>query len=254
MDLGIRDKVVLVTGGARGLGRETCFKFAEEGAVVATLDVIEGGAAKTARDIRDGGGKALGFDTDITDSDQVEKTVAIIEAELGPVAMVVNNAAHVQTMSRFANLSRQLWEKDLDINLTGTFNVTRAVFPGMIDRKWGRIVCLSSIAGVLGSFGQASYAAGKAGLIGLAKCLALEGARFGVTSNVVVPGMISTEMMNTLIEPKKVAARKRIAMGREGHPADIANTVLFLCSERARYITGVVINVTGGMELLVLPD
>lgn len=254
MDLGIKDKVVLVTGGARGLGRAVCLKFAEEGAFVATIDVIEGGAEKTAREIQDSGGKAMGFDADITDRDRVEKVVEAIELELGPVQILVNNAAHVQTMARFVNLTGDLWKKDLEINLTGTFNVTKAIFPGMLDRKWGRIVSLASIAGRLGSFGQTSYATSKAGTIGFAKCLALEGARFGVTSNVVVPGMIGTEMMNTLIEPKKIAARKRIALGREGVPDDIANAVVFLCSERARYITGAVINVTGGMELLALTD
>lgn len=253
MDLNIKGKVALVTGGARGLGRAACFKFAGEGAAVATLDIIEGGAAGTAREIEERGGRAIGLDTDITDRDQVKKAISTIEAKIGPVDILVNNAAHCQTMCRFVNLTDELWEEDLEVNLTGTFNITRAVFPGMQERRWGRVLFLSSIAGRLGSFGQTSYATAKAGLIGFAKCLALEGARYGVTSNVVVPGMIGTETMNTLVEHKKVAARKRIALGREGEPEDIADMVVFLCSERAKYVTGVVVNVTGGMELLTLP-
>jgi 3-oxoacyl-[acyl-carrier protein] reductase len=132
------------------------------------------------------------------------------------------------------------------VNLTGTFHVTRAVFPGMRERRWGRIVCMASIAGLLGGFGQTAYATTKMGVIGFAKSVALEGARYNVTCNVVAPGIAGP---NAQLSPLYERMVKRVAMQREGEPEDIASAVAFLVSERARYITGAVLTVTGGMDL-----
>jgi len=138
------------------------------------------------------------------------------------------------------------WDLNLRINLTGTFNVTKLVFPGMRERRWGRIVCMASIAGLMGGFGQTAYATSKMGVIGFARSVALEGARYNVTSNVIAPGIVGP---NANMSPLYDRMVKRVAMQREGQPEDIASAIAFLCSERARYITGAVLTVTGGMDL-----
>jgi 3-oxoacyl-[acyl-carrier protein] reductase len=138
------------------------------------------------------------------------------------------------------------WDLNLRINLTGTYNVTKLVFPGMRERRWGRVICMASIAGLMGGFGQTAYSTSKMGVIGFAKSVALEGARYNVTSNVIAPGIVGP---NANMSPLYDRMVKRVAMQREGQPEDIASAVAFLCSERARYITGAVLTVTGGMDL-----
>jgi 3-oxoacyl-[acyl-carrier protein] reductase len=169
-----------------------------------------------------------------------------VERDLGPVAVCVNNAGFIYTVSQLKDTRLEDWETNLAINLTGTFNVTKAVFPGMRERRWGRIVCMASIAGLMGGFGQTAYATTKMGVVGFAKSVALEGARHNVTCNVIAPGIVGP---NAKLSPLYDRMVKRVAMQREGEPEDIAWAVTFLCSERARYITGAVLNVTGGMDL-----
>lgn len=247
MDLGIKDKVAIVTGAARGLGKADSLKLTEEGVKVAVVDIMDKPGEDTAKELNDKGGTAIYVNCDITDRAKVKEMVATVEKELGPVDILVNNAAVVTTVSKVENLKDELWDRDLLVNLTGAYNVTKAVYPGMCERKWGRIVSMASIAGLLGGFGQVSYSTTKIGIIGMAKSVALEGARHGVTSNVVAPGIIGTEML--MMSPKLEVMRKRVAMRKEGEPDDIANTILFLCSQQAKYITGAVIRVTGGMDL-----
>lgn len=247
MDLGIKDKTAIVTGGARGLGKADCLKLAEEGVKVAVVDLLEPAGQATAKQICDAGGKAVFVKCDISNRPNVKEMVATVEKELGPVDILVNNAAVVTTVSKVETLPDELWDRDLLVNLTGAFNVTKAVYPGMCERKWGRIVCMASIAGLLGGFGQASYSTTKIGAVGFARSVALEGARHGVTANVVAPGIIGTEML--MLSPKLDAMRKRVPSRKEGEPEDIANTVVYLCSQQAKYITGAVIHVMGGMDL-----
>jgi 3-oxoacyl-[acyl-carrier protein] reductase len=246
MDLGIAGKVALVTGGARNLGRADALKLAGEGCRVAVVDLNKDGAEETAAEIRGGGGQALAVECDIADRSAVKAAVGRIERELAHVDILVNNASIIWTLAQLREMRDEDWDLNLNVNLTGSYNVTKAVFPGMRERRWGRIVCMASIAGLLGGFGQTAYATTKMGIIGFARSVALEGARYGVTANVIAPGIIGEHVKLSPMYDRMV---KRVAMQREGDPEDIANAIAFLCSERARYITGAVLTVTGGMDL-----
>lgn len=246
MDLGLRDRVAIVTGAARSLGRADAEVLAQEGCRVAVLDLNAEGAAEAAGEITTRGGVARGYACDVRNAEQVGQVVAAVERDLGPVAICVNNAGFIYTVGQLKDTRLEDWETNLAINLTGTFNVTKAVVDGMRERRWGRIVCMASIAGLMGGFGQTAYATTKMGVVGFAKSVALEGARHNVTCNVIAPGIVGP---NAKLSPMYDRMVKRVAMQREGEPEDIAWAVAFLCSERARYITGAVLSVTGGMDL-----
>ncbi len=246
MDLGIKGRVALVTGGARSLGKADCVALAAEGCKVIVLDLNAEGAAATASEIEAQGGVARGYEVDITDRAQLGAVVQKAQSEVGPVDICVNNAGIIYTLGQLKDMADADWDLNLQVNLTGTYNVTKAVFAGMRERKWGRIICMASIAGLMGGFGQTAYATGKMGLIGFARSVALEGARYNVTSNIIAPGIIGP---NANLSPMYERMVKRVAMQAEGQPDDVASAITFLCSERARYITGAVLTVTGGMDL-----
>jgi len=246
MDLGIAGKVALVTGGARNLGRADSLVLAQEECAVAVADVNGEGAQETAQEIVATGGAARAYTCDIVDRTQVAATVAQVEKDLGPVDILVNNAAIVFTLAQLKDMKDEDWDLNVSVNLTGAYNMTRAIFPGMRERRWGRIICMASVAGLMGGFGQTAYSTTKMGVIGFARSVALEGARYNVTANVIAPGIIGPMVRLSPMYDRMV---KRVAMQREGEPEDIAHAVAFLCSERARYITGAVLTVTGGIDL-----
>jgi 3-oxoacyl-[acyl-carrier protein] reductase len=272
IEIDLSGRVALVTGGSRGLGRADALTLARAGADVVIADILvesdDSGDAdrygalaqaarsqglihteETAEEIVGMGRRAFAVKCDVTDSDQVESAVSRAVDELGSVDILVNNAGTLDHVGQLENQVPELWERDLRVNLTGAFNCSRAVWPHMKERGWGRIVNMASVAGTLGGFGQASYSTTKAGLLGLTKSLALEGARHGITVNAIVPGIIGTEAFHMANAEMNERIIKRTALRRPGEPQDIANAIAFLSSDLASYVTGVGLNVSGGVEL-----
>jgi len=234
VEIDLSGRVALVTGGSRGLGRADALTLERAGAEVVVLDIEEENATITC---------------DVGDRREVDEAVRRIVEEHGSVDILVNNAGTLDHLAQFGDQQPKLWERDLRVNLTGAFNCAQAVWPHMQERGWGRIVNMASVAGTLGGFGQASYSTTKAGLLGLTRTLALEGARHGITCNAIVPGVIGTEAFGFVNPEMKERMIKRTALRRLGEPQDVANAIVFLCSDLASYITGVALNVSGGIEL-----
>jgi len=255
MDFGLKGKVAIVTGGARGIGRADSQVLAAEGAAVCIFDVLAEEAARVADQITERDGEARSFYVDIADRDLVNQAVEQVVDLYGKVDVLINNAAICDTIAVITKFSDEYWERDLKVNLTGMYNMVKAVFPLMKKNRWGRIVSMSSIVGLLGGFGQASYTTTKIGAIGLARTIALEGAKYNITSNVIAPGIIGSEIfLDSVSDSVKNEIRGRTAFGKEGETWDVANAVAFLCSEQAKYITGAVLPVMGGLDLFtVLP-
>lgn len=245
----LKGKIALVTGGSRGLGRVDALALAEAGADVVVADILMDGAEKTAKEVQAMGRKSFAIKMDVTNMEEVKEGVVRIKNELGSVDILVNSAATLDHLGQLLEQRDKLWERDLRVNLTGTFNCSRAVWPYMQEKKWGRIINMASVAGTLGGFGQASYSTTKAGIIGFTKTLALEGARYGITCNVVCPGIINSESFQFISAEMRERLIRKTALRRPGEPEDVAYAIVFLASDKANYITGIVLNVSGGIEL-----
>jgi 3-oxoacyl-[acyl-carrier protein] reductase len=243
-------KIALVTGAARGLGRADCVALAEAGARVVAVDVNLTGAENTVEKVRAFGQDGLALKVDIRNREEVAKLAQIIKDELGDSPdIIVNNAATLDNVAQLGDMKDEMWDRDVSVNLTGAYNVTKALWPGLVAKQWGRVISMASVAGTMGGFGQASYSATKAALIGFTRTLALEGARYNITANAIVPGIIGTEGFAGIPDKMKERMRARVAMRREGEPRDIATLVCFLASPESKYITGADIPVTGGLHL-----
>ena len=247
-------KTVIVTGGGGGIGGATCRRFASEGAKVAVFDMNLDAAEKVAVDIRATGGQAAAFACNITDRAQVDTAVAAAEAQLGPIAVLVNNAGW-DVFKPFVKTVPAEWEKLIAINLTGALHMLHAVLPGMVERKYGRIVNVASDAARGGSSGEAVYSACKGGLVALSKTLAREHARQSITVNVVCPGPTDTALLAGVAEgardPAKLieAFRSAIPLGRLGQGDDLASAIAFFGSDDAGFVTGQVLSVSGGLTM-----
>ncbi len=268
-------KVALVTGGSRGLGRADCLALARAGADVVVTDILlesdpnlestaeAAGSVlaqvmtsqnavyseKTSAEIRSLGRRSVALKMDVTNREQVKEVVDQVVRDFGSVDILVNNAATLDHVATLENQNDALWERDLRFNLSGAYNCSKAVWPHMKQRKWGRVIMMSSVAGTIGGFGQASYSATKAGLLGLTKSLALEGARYNITCNAIVPGIVGTEAFKMGRPDMNERMINRTALRRPGEPDDVAAAITFLCSPAAGYITGVALPVTGGIDL-----
>jgi len=246
---GLKDRIAFVTGGARGIGRAISERLAREGTRVAIADIDAAGAHRAAAEI---GAGAVGFELDVTDSASVRAAVGAAIAHFGRIDALINNAGW-DKVEPFIKASEETWDKVLAINLRGPIAVTRAVLDGMIERRAGWIVSISSDAGRLGSSGEVVYSAAKAGVIGFSKALAREVARHGIHVNVVCPGPTNTPLLAQVgaDNPNLVQAlAKAVPFRRIGEPDDIAGAVAFLISDDAAFITGQTLSVSGGMSMV----
>jgi 3-oxoacyl-[acyl-carrier protein] reductase len=246
MDFGLKGKVAIVTGSARGLGAATARRLAEEGAQVVITDVLVEQAQATAQALRDDGLAAHCIIADITKGAEVQRLVDETVAHFGSVHVLVNNAGFPRD-KYLVKMSEEDWDLVITVMLKGAFLAAKAVMPHFINQGWGRMVNISSRAH-LGNPTQANYSAAKAGLIGMAKALAQEQGRYGITVNCVAPGFMETEMVRALptYETIKERALQMQPIKRAGQPGDVADAVAFLASERAGFISGEVLHVTGG--------
>jgi len=246
MNVDLSGKVALVTGGTRGIGHSIAQALARAGARVAVLARDGGRAQQTAQTLGDGTGR--GYACDVADARQVETVVAAVEQDFGRVDVLVNNAGTTRDNLLF-RIGEEEWDTVLDTNLKGAFLVTKHAARGMIKRRWGRIVNITSVVGIAGNKGQANYTASKAGLIGFTKAVSKELASRNVLVNAVAPGFIDTELTRAITGEARAALIGAIPLGRLGEGADVAAAVLFLASDFASYITGQVLVVDGGMVL-----
>ncbi len=244
-------RVAIVTGGARGIGASTAKRLAADGLAVAVLDLKEGDCGATVDAISSAGGKALAVGADVSDTEQVQAAVGKVAAELGPPAVLVNNAGVIRDNMLY-KMTDDDWDTVLGIHLKGSFLMSRACQKHMVDQRFGRIINLSS-SSALGNRGQANYSAAKAGLQGFTKTLAIELGQFGITANAVAPGFIATDMtaataarIGVGFEDFQKAAAAQIPLRRVGTPDDVAHVISFLVSEGAGFVSGQVIYVAGG--------
>jgi 3-oxoacyl-[acyl-carrier protein] reductase len=245
MTIDLTGKVAMVTGGSRGIGFAISERLCMAGASVAVLN--QSRALEAAAELC-GEGHAIGVRADVSSPDEVEQALAQVEEQLGPVDILVNNAG-ITRDGLLVRMSEADWDAVLDTNLKGVFLMTKLVSRGMMKRRWGRIINITSVVGISGNRGQANYAASKAGMIGFTKAVARELASRNVLVNAVAPGFIETDLTRNLAETARKALTERIALERLGAPDDVAGAVLFLASDLADYITGQVLVVDGGLAL-----
>jgi 2-hydroxycyclohexanecarboxyl-CoA dehydrogenase len=248
---GLRDKPVIVTGGASGIGRAIAGRLAAEGAIVAIFDINGQAAEVAANALRESGGQASGYEVDIIDYDAVERAVEAFEVAAGPIGGLVNNAGWDKAV-RFVDSDRAMWRKVVDINLWGPLNVTHVVLKKMVKHGRGHVVSIASDAGRVGSSGEAVYSACKGGIAAFGKTLAREVARQGIVFNTVCPGPTDTPLFATVSESAAglaEALKKAIPLRRLGQPDDYPGIVCFLLSDDASFITGQTISVSGGLTM-----
>jgi NAD(P)-dependent dehydrogenase (short-subunit alcohol dehydrogenase family) len=256
MDLGLSGKTVVVTGGASNIGRAIAHEFAREGTTVAILDRDAAQMAKTVGEIRDAGGRATGYALDVADVEATKAVIERVEAELGAIDVLVNNVGWNGKAEFFLNLTPERWHKAFELNLFSTFNVTHAVLSRMVQRRGGAIVSIASDA-AFGEFRMADYGAMKAGVLAFTRTIAKEYGRYGIRANAVAPGLVIPEpdtvgegslwSIDIGMGPKEIQnIEAGIPLRRRSEAVDIAWSVLFLASERARQLTGQVMSVSGG--------
>jgi 3-oxoacyl-[acyl-carrier protein] reductase len=241
----LENKVAIVTGGARGIGRATAEIFTREGAKVVIWDMLDAGE-QTAQDLRDQGYTVEFMKLSITDVPALEAAARDIATRYGQIDILVNNAGITRDKS-LLKMSYQEWQQVIDVNLTGVFNCTKTIVPYMVEQQYGRIICTSSVVGQMGNFGQTNYVATKAAIIGMVKTWAKELGKYNITANAVAPGFIKTDMTDLIPEEVRNQTIAGIPVKRMGLPQDIANAYLYLASDEASYVNGHTLSVNGGV-------
>ncbi len=244
--LDLKGKKALVTGSTRGIGKAIVHKLAKAGADVVVTGTTEEKAKEVAESLKSYGVNAIGVKMDIRDDKSIEDAFERINKEFGDIDILVNNAG-ITRDTLFIRMSDKDWEDVINVNLNGTFRVTKRVVRSMIKKRWGRIINMSSVIGFAGNQGQTNYSASKSALLGFTKSLAKELGPRNITVNAVAPGFIETDMTAVLPEEVRERYKSNIALGRFGSPEEVADVVLFLSSDMASYITGEIIHVNGGM-------
>ena len=240
----LEGQIAIITGGARGIGKGSCEVFCKAGATVALWDVLDEGT-QTADQIEKDGGSIFFQKVDITNKSSVEEAVSKIISAHGKIDILINNAGVIRDRS-FMKMSEEEWNTVININLSGMFIVTKAVFPIMKEAGYGRIISASSINAFQGAFGQANYSATKAGISGFTRALCKEGGKYGITVNAVAPGFIKSLMSDSMPEEIIKAGIAQIPVGRIGTPEDMGYTYLFLASKEAGFISGITLHANGG--------
>lgn len=244
----LKGKVGLITGGARGIGKEIALLFAMEGADIAICDINGESIQAAVREIESFGVKAMGFKVDVTNYSEIEEMTGKVLDKFSKIDILINNAG-ITRDNLLLRMKEEDWDAVLNVNLKGTFNCTKAVSRIMIKQRSGRIINIASIIGIMGNAGQANYAASKGGIISFTKSAAKELASRNINVNAIAPGFIKTDMTAKLSEGLQDAMLKLIPLGRLGDPSDVAKLALFLAGDNSSYITGEVIKVDGGMVM-----
>jgi 2-hydroxycyclohexanecarboxyl-CoA dehydrogenase len=249
---GSQGRTALVTGGARGIGRALVERLAADDLSIVVLDILGDQAREAAAAVERSGGRALAVEADVADSASVAAAIDAAEARFGHIDVLVNNAGW-DDMMPFVDTDETFWDRVIEINFKGPLRLTHRLLPGMLDRRWGRIVNVASDAGRVGSSHESVYSGAKGGLIAFTKTIARESARYGVTANSVCPGPVDTPMVQALIAERgdriMSAMVRAVPMKRIGQPRDIASAVRFFVSEDAGYMTGQTLSVSGGLTM-----
>jgi 3-oxoacyl-[acyl-carrier protein] reductase len=244
----LQDRVIIITGGARGIGRATAFACGAEGATLALWDIDETAGREATESLSNAGHTAKFYNVNTTSAEACIRTAEAVIEDFGKIDVLINNAG-ITRDSSFKKMTAQQWQQVIDVNLTGVFNCTKAAYPYMAEAGYGRILNASSVVGLYGNFGQSNYAATKAGLIGMTKTWAREFGKYGITVNAVAPGFIATEMTEAMPEAVLAGMREKTPLGRLGKSEDVAKAYVFLASEDASFISGTCLSVDGALTL-----
>jgi 3-oxoacyl-[acyl-carrier protein] reductase len=239
-------KVALVTGASRGIGKAIALKLASRGARVVICDIVKEAAEEVASEIKGGGGDAFATEADVRDSQAVKAMMEEVTGRWDKIDILVNNAG-INRDTLLLKMSDEAWDDVIDTNLRGTYTCTKFALRSMMRQRWGRIISMASIAGIIGNVGQTNYAASKAGIIAFTKSIAREVGSLNITANAIAPGFIVTEMTDKMPEDRREAVLQFISLRRYGKPEEVAELAAFLASDRASYISGQVIGIDGGM-------